>query len=315
MEEQRLIDSHGRWIRKLRVSLTDVCNFRCSYCMPGKVRFKPSKTLLPPEELVGMCRGLVDCGIRQIRLTGGEPMARREFREIVEGLDELEFDKFGLTTNGYWLEEHLPFLAETQCRHINVSLDSLDAERFREITDVPFFERVRRAIVCAREMGFPVKVNCVLIRGSNDHEVQDFVEFSARHDIPVRFLEFMKIGPQRLQFDDLFISADDVIEQLREKWTLEPVPAAKDATAFSFRTDHGAEIGFIASESRPFCQHCSRLRLTARGHLRACLFKEDGLDLKGVPLEEYPEVLEQVMAMKPYDRPPYIEQPMYQIGG
>lgn len=309
------MDPSGRWIRKLRVSLTDVCNFRCSYCMPGNVRFKPRHTLLPPDDLVRMCAGLVGAGIRQIRLTGGEPMARREFREIVKGVNQLELDKLGLTTNGYWLEEHLPFLADTQCRHINVSLDSLDPDRFREITDVPFFARVHSAILRAREAGFPVKINCVLIRGTNDREVDDFVNFSARHGIPVRFLEFMKIGPQRNRHEELFISAGAVIERLRERWTLFPVSAARDSTAFSFRTDHGAEIGFIASESRPFCQHCSRMRLTARGKLRACLFSEAGLDLNGVPIEEYPDVLERVMPMKPHGRLPEIEQPMYQIGG
>jgi GTP 3',8-cyclase len=270
---------------------------------------------LSPEELVEITSGLEELGVRQIRLTGGEPLARREFREIAEGIGRLPIEKFGLTTNGYWLEGELPFLAEIGCRHINVSLDSLQADNFESITRTPFFERVVASILKAKEMGFPVKINCVLIRGANETEVEDYVRFSARHDIPVRFLEYMKIGPDRHRHDETFISAGEVIERLEEHWSLTPIHADQDATAFSYRTDDGAEIGFIASESRPFCQHCSRLRLSSRGMLRACLMKEDGINLTGVPRERYPDILDQVMAMKPTGRIEEIAQPMFEIGG
>jgi cyclic pyranopterin phosphate synthase len=283
--------------------------------MPAHVRFQPSSTLLPPEELVGMCAGLVEAGIREVRLTGGEPLARREFREIVEGVAALPLARLGLTTNGYWLEEHLPFLAGTPCRHLNVSLDSLRANRFEAVTRTPFFARVRRAVLRATAMGFPVKVNVVLIRGVNDDEAEDFVAFSAEHGIPVRFLEYMRIGPQRDQHDALFVPAGEVIERLRRRHTLTPLDAELDATAFSFRTETGAEVGFIASESRPFCATCSRLRLSARGMLRACLMSEAGVDLRGLPRERYAEALAAVLPLKPYDRLPEIAQPMYQIGG
>ena len=172
-----------------------------------------------------------------------------------------------------------------------------------------------RALLAAKERGFPVKVNCVLVRGANDDEVEDFLAFSARHGIPVRFLEYMKIGPQRGQHDALFVPAGEVIERLRQRHELVPVDADADATAFSFRTADGAEVGFIASESRPFCATCSRLRLTARGHLRACLMSEDGRDLRGVPREQYADVLADVMAMKPTGRIEEIAQPMHEIGG
>lgn len=310
-----LHDPHGRWIRKLRVSLTDVCNFRCTYCMPANVRFQPASTLVPPDELVRMVAGLVDEGIRQVRLTGGEPLARREFREIAEGVAALPLDTFGLTTNGYGLEEHLPFLAGIGCRHVNVSLDSLQADRFEAITRTPFFDRVLSALLKAKAMGFPVKVNVVLLRGANDDEVEDFAAFSAEHGIPVRFLEYMKIGPQRGQHDALFVSAGEVIERLRRRNALTPIEGEADATAFSFRTDGGGEVGFIASESRPFCATCSRLRLSARGKLRACLMSEEGMSLVGVPREDYPAVLSEVMAMKPTGRLPEIAQPMHEIGG
>jgi GTP 3',8-cyclase len=310
-----LTDSHGRRMRKLRVSLTDVCNFRCTYCMPMNVRFQPSSTLLEPEVIIAMCEGLVEAGITEIRLTGGEPLARREFREIATGIAALPLQKLGLTTNGYWLAQHLDFLAGTPCRHINVSLDTLRPERFEAITRTPFFDRVLGAVLEARAIGFPVKVNAVLIRGTNDDEIEDFVAFSTEHDIPVRFLEYMKIGPQRGRFEEMFLSAGEVIDDLRLRHRLTPLDAAADATAFSFRTDGGAEIGFIASESRPFCHNCSRLRLSARGKLRACLMSEDGLSLVGVPPERYPEILAEVMAMKPYYRLPEIAQSMHEIGG
>ncbi len=310
-----LTDPHGRWIRKLRVQLTDVCNFRCTYCMPADVRFQPSATLVPPADLVAMCAALVAAGVRQVRLTGGEPFSRREFREIARGVAALPLEKLGLTTNGHRLEEHLPFLDEIGCRHVNVSLDSLRPDRFEAITRTPFFERVRQAILAAKRAGFPVKVNVVLVRGANDDEVVDFARFSARHGIPVRFLEYMKIGPQRDRHDALFVSAAEAIETLRRHFTLTPTRAERDATAFSFTTDEGGEVGFIASESQPFCATCSRLRLSARGELRACLMSEKGESLRGVPPEDYPDVLARVMALKPYHRLPEIAQPMHEIGG
>lgn len=310
-----LTDPHGRRIRKLRVSLTDVCNFRCTYCMPAQVRFQPSSTLLPPAELVAMVAGLVEAGVREVRLTGGEPLARREFRQIAEGIARLPAEKLGLTTNGYWLGDHLDFLSGTPYRHLNVSLDSLRPERFEAITRTPFHDRVLRAILRAKEMGFVVKVNAVVIRGANDDEAEDFAAFSAAYGIPVRFLEYMKIGPERHRHAEQFVPAAEMIARLRQRWTLTPLDDAPDATAFSFRTDDGGEVGFIASESRPFCATCSRLRLSARGMLRACLMSEDGRSLRGVPRERYADVLAEVLPMKPFHRLPEIAQPMYQIGG
>ena len=310
-----LTDPHGRRIRKLRVSLTDVCNFRCTYCMPLGVRFQPSHTLLPPAELVGMVAGLVEAGVGEVRLTGGEPLARREFREIAAGVSALPLKKLGLTTNGYWLGEHLEFLAGTPCRHLNVSLDSVRAETFAAITRTPFFERVLAAVLRAKAMGFVVKLNAVVIRGANDAEVEDFVAFSAEHGVPVRFLEYMKIGPERAQHEARFVPAAETIARLEAHHTLTPLPAAADATAFSFALENGAEVGFIASESQPFCATCSRLRLSPRGMLRACLMSEAGRDLRGVPRTDYADVLAAVLPMKPTGRLPEIAQPMYQIGG
>ena len=310
-----LTDPHGRRIRKLRVSLTDVCNFRCTYCMPANVRFQPSATLLPPDVLVDMVAGLVAAGIGEVRLTGGEPLARREFPEILADVATLPLRKLGLTTNGFWLDRHLDALAATPCRHLNVSLDSLQSDTFAAVTRTPFFERVLRAVLRAKAMGFVVKLNVVVIRGANDAEVLDFVAFSAEHGVPVRFLEYMKIGPERAEHGRLFVPASETMARIAEHHTLTPLPGASDATAFSFRTEHGAEVGFIASESRPFCATCSRLRLSPRGMLRACLMSEDGVSLVGVPHSGYSEVLRSVLPMKPFHRLHEIAQPMYEIGG
>lgn len=310
-----IIDQHGRRMRKLRVQLTDVCNFRCIYCMPQNVRFQPSETLLPPETLVAMVGGLVRAGITEIRLTGGEPLARKEFPEFVRGIGALPLEKLGLTTNGHWLEEQLAFLRETPCRHLNVSIDSLRPDRFAAITRTDRFDRVLSAALRAKDMGFSVKVNAVLLRGQNDDEVGDFARFSARYGIPVRFLEFMPIGPERARHKELYVPAAEAIARLQAETTLTPLADAPDATAFSFRTAEGGVVGFIASESRPFCANCSRLRLSARGTLRACLMSEAGASLVGVPEADYPAVLEKLLPFKPFTRLPETAQPMYEIGG
>ena len=192
---------------------------------------------------------------------------------------------------------------------------SVRGDTFAAITRTPFFDRVLCSVLRAREMGFAVKVNAVVIRGANDAETEDFVAFSAQNGIPVRFLEYMKIGPEREQHARLFVPASETIARIAEHHALTPLAADADATAFSFRTEHGAEVGFIASESRPFCATCSRLRLSSRGMLRACLMSEDGLSLVDVPRERYAAVLAAVLPMKPTGRIEEIAQPMYEIGG
>jgi len=164
-------------------------------------------------------------------------------------------------------------------------------------------------------MNFRVKINAVILRGINDHELLDFVRFSARYGVEVRFLELMKIGPYYRNHSRLFVSAQELIERIEEREELEPRSVNCDSTSFNFRTSSGAEIGFIASESQPFCGFCSRLRLTATGKLRACIMSEEGVSLRHVPKERYPEALKNVMGMKPFKRLERIEQPMYRIGG
>jgi GTP 3',8-cyclase len=310
-----LRDGFGRSIRKLRISLIDACNFRCFYCMPEQPKFKPFSALLTAGEIVGICSQLNRFGLSHMRMTGGEPTLRGDFDAIVRGLSELPLTKLGLTTNGFLLHQKLDLLADSACRHINLSLDSLRADRFQRITGTTHFERVRRNILAARARDLQVKLNVVVCRGTNDDELLDFVAFSAAHGIPVRFLELMKIGPRFREFGSLFVSADEMMETIRSRHDLRPLPVEADSTSFVFRTEHGAEIGFIASESRPFCSSCSRLRLSATGHLRACLMSERGLNVRGLSAEQLQSALRAVMGMKPGGRLPHVEQAMYQIGG
>jgi GTP 3',8-cyclase len=309
------VDGYGRTIRKLRMSLLDACNFRCFYCMPEQPKFTPYPALLTAGEIVATCRELCRLGITEMRMTGGEPTLRRDFNDIVRGLSALPLTRLGLTTNAFLLHTRLDVLERTNCRHINISLDSLRADRFAEITRTNHYDVVVRNILAARDRGFRVKLNVVVCRGINDDEVGDFVDFSAAHGIPLRFLELMKIGPRHQDFDALFVPADEMIATITARHTLVPVAVEQDSTAFVYRTRGGAEVGFIASESKPFCGSCSRLRLSANGHLRACLMSERGLNVRGLSPAQLRQALYAVMSMKPGGRLPHVEQPMYQIGG
>ena len=313
--KQKLIDRYNRCIHKLRVQLTDACNFRCFYCMPLTAKFLPSSALLSSYELLDICSALVDFGIDEIKISGGEPTLRKDFEAIVKGLSSFPLLKLGLTTNGFLLEEKLDFLKQTRCQHINISLDSLKEERFHEITKTKYFRKVYEAALQAKAKGFKVKVNTVVMRGINDDEIMDFVKFSADYDIEVRFLELMKIGCSNQNHSLYFVSAQEIIKKIEESEVLLPQSVNRDSTSFNFTTASGARVGFIASESQAFCSFCSRLRLTAAGKLRACIMSEAGVNLRGISKEQYPEILKTALNMKPVSRIDHIEQPMYQIGG
>lgn len=311
----RLIDPHGRGIRKLRVQLTDACNFRCFYCMPLGTPFRPSRSLMTESEIGAICTALHDLGIEEVRVTGGEPTIRPGFDGIMARLAAIPWRKFGLTTNGHVLESKLPLLRDLGCRHLNVSLDSLDPERFRSITGGGAFRPVVDGILAAKTMGFEVKINAIVFRGLNDGELPAFADFSAREGIEVRFLELMRVGPSADRHDERFVPADEMIATLSRAEELLPVPTPEDSTSFVFRTARGARLGFIASESKPFCGACSRLRLSATGKLRSCLFSDTGVELRGKDPLDFPELVREVMGMKPAGRLPQILQPMNQIGG
>jgi GTP 3',8-cyclase len=310
-----LVDSLGRVMRKLRVSLTDACNFRCSYCMPGDATFSPPQSHLSVAELTRICSGLVDLGLEEIRLTGGEPTLRSDFSEILKTLGRLPFKRKGITSNGQLLERHLQCARDNGWESINISLDSMDAGRFERITGGGHLQKVMASIESAAKMGFELKVNSVVMRGINDDELNDFVEWSDRTGVEVRFLELMKIGIAIPNHHRRFIDADEMIRIVSGKTQLTPIPVSQDSTSFVFTTSGNGKIGFIASESKPFCGDCSRLRLTHTGTLRSCLIAPYGLSLRNAPVAEYAEITAKVVAEKPVGRLEQTFAPMYAIGG
>jgi len=310
-----LSDIYGRTIRKLRVSLTDACNYRCFYCMPSNPTFLNHSLLLTSDEYFKICSELARQGITQIRVTGGEPTVRKEFAEIISRLGDIADVRLSLTSNGEFLEQYFDLLWDIDCRSLNISMDSLDPGKFARITRGGNFEKVEHTVFRAAERGFVVKINCVVFRDINSNELIDFHNWSAQYGIEVRFLEFMKIGPEHSENFKRFISADEMIDEIEKKTSLHRTIVAHDSTSIGYLSDQGALLGFIASETKPFCGTCSRLRLSASGDLRSCLMSEAGVNIRHREIEEYPELLEEVIAMKPIDRIYHVDQAMHEIGG
>ncbi len=317
IDQRLLIDKYGRELTKLRVSLTDACNFQCVYCMPEKRVFFKQKQLLYADEFYNIVSNLNKLGINEVRLTGGEPTLRKDFLKITKRLSDIPLKKFALTTNAYRLDNLLvPLATDTNLKYLNISMDSLNKKNFEAIAGVDFFDKVYNNIKKAKELGFNVKLNCVLMRGVNDNELVDFIKFAIDYDLNIRFLEVMNIGIMKAHFKQRFISSSDMINTIKEHgYTLSALKDEVDSTSFNFSLGDSGSIGFIASESKPFCSGCSRLRLSSTGFLRACLFKSSGYSIRDIPFEKYPEVLEQVKLLKPIHRIKHIEEPMYKIGG
>jgi cyclic pyranopterin phosphate synthase len=304
-----LIDQYGRRIRKLRLSLTDRCNLRCHYCMPVDQVFMDESKYLSPDEIFEVVRELKDLGLEELRLTGGEPLMRKSFNEIVTRIGKLNLQKLGLTTNGIYLDKYFDVLKENKVFHLNISLDSLNAENFKKITLGNHLGRVLKNIRTAASMGFIVKINTVMMRGVNDHELLDFVKFSEAEKVEVRFLELMRIGHALSEQNKQYISAKEMIARLG---TLKKITMPYDSTSFNFLTESGGNIGFIASESRPFCGNCSRWRLSADGILRACLLKDDGRSIKA---SNRNIIYQELLGLKPMNRPIEVTHSMNAIGG
>lgn len=310
-----LQDGHGRVMRKLRVSITEACNYRCTYCMPADARFPPANRYLQAEEYPALIEPLARLGIRKVRVTGGEPLLRPGFRNIMRALASVDGITLALTTNGHLLARQLPFLREVGLRSINVSVDSLSPERFACITRGGDLERVLHALRAARDMGFQVKVNTVMAKRVNEDELLAFHDFSATEGIEVRFLEMMRIGLMSAEGGSSLLSAANMLEVLSDWVTLSPLEVERDSTSFVYESERGARLGFIASESRPFCGDCSRLRLSPTGVLRACLMKTDGLSIRNLDSPAIEAAAAEVIQWKPIERVAFIDQPMYQIGG
>jgi cyclic pyranopterin phosphate synthase len=284
-EEHKLVDSWGRAHNNLRISVTDRCNIRCVYCMPEQVQFMPRAALLSFEEIERFVRIVLPLGIDKVRLTGGEPLVRRGFPSLVEKLAAIPgLRDIGLTTNGILLAPIARTLRDAGLKRINISLDTMDAAKFERLTRRAGFESVIDGIMAAKDAGFdPVKINAVAIRGETEDDVVPLAEFARRHALELRFIEYMPLDAGHRWEREKVLFASDIIAMLTAGiCPLEPAPDQDPrAPALDYvYADGGGLVGFIASVSRPFCMSCNRIRLTADGMLRNCLFSLEETDVR-----------------------------------
>lgn len=281
-----LIDSFGRVHNNLRISVTDRCNIRCVYCMPENAQFMPRGQLLTFEEIGRFVRIAVTLGIDKIRLTGGEPLVRKDLPLLVERLASVPGIKdVGLTTNGILLGPLARSLRDAGLRRINVSLDTLDADRFFQLTRRKGLEQVIEGILAAKDAGFaPVKINAVAIKGMTEEDIVPLARFAREHGLELRFIEYMPLDGGTWERAKVLLAAEILDRLTREFGPLGPAPD-QDPRAPAIDYDYadlGGRVGLIASVSRPFCGSCNRIRLTSDGKLRNCLFSLDETDIRGM---------------------------------
>jgi GTP 3',8-cyclase len=309
MTELSLIDGFSRPITYLRISVTDKCNLRCIYCMPeGGLPWLSRDEILSYEEIAQIVAAAASVGVRTIRLTGGEPLVRRNLERLVEAIAAIEgIDDVALSTNGLLLEAQLSALLAAGLRRINLSLDTLRADRFESIARRPGLDTVLRAIDAAIAAGLaPVKINCVVMRGKNDDELADFAQLTRERAVFVRFIEVMPVLENVELQRDAYVSSDEILERISEIEELHPVIGPHGngpARYFAFSGAAGA-IGVISPLSHDYCERCNRVRLTADGRLRLCLFGDHALDLRsplrqGATREQLASLLASAMLIKP----------------
>jgi GTP 3',8-cyclase len=279
-----LYDKFGRQITDLRISVTDRCNFRCVYCRSAEPEnYREHDEILSWAELERLASIFVGLGIRKVRITGGEPLVRDGVEAFIARLREFGVQDLSVTTNGHLLAERCQKLMDAGLQRINISLDSLDPIKFEKITRTHSYAHVMRGIETVQGSRLaPAKVNAVLVRGLNDEEVEAFAAFARDRAVIMRFIEFMPLDADRHWSRALVVPAAEVFERINAQWPLEQIPHEKSETARKYRFLDGkpGEIGLIAPVTQPFCGHCSRIRLTADGKLRTCLFSKEDRDLR-----------------------------------
>ena len=327
-----LIDSFGRGHDNLRISVTDRCNIRCFYCMPEEnVKFEAREHVLSFEEIERFARIAASLGVRKLRITGGEPLVRKNLPTLIRKLIAIPgIEDLALTTNGVLLAAQAQDLYDAGLRRINVHMDTLDRERFKRITRRDELDRVLDGIEACRRIGYgPIKINAVAVKNLVEPDIVPLARFGRERGIEIRYIEFMPLDAQGLWLRDKVLSADEMIGMLeREIGPLEEIPdqdPRAPATEYRF-ADGGGRVGFIASVTRPFCLNCNRLRLTADGKVRYCLFAIEETDVRGLlrsaaPDEEIAQAIRTCVGGKwighqinsqQFVPPP---RPMYSIGG
>jgi cyclic pyranopterin phosphate synthase len=304
-----LVDRFGRHVTYVRISVTDRCDFRCVYCMGEDMEFAPRAQILTLEEIAFIARAFSELGVTKIRVTGGEPLVRRDVLHLFRDLGRLPgLDELVLTTNGSQLRRYARELADAGVRRVNVSLDSLRPERFRRITRVGDLERVLDGLAAAREAGFErIKLNTVVLKHYNDDEVRDLVRFAVSAGLDISFIEEMPLG--RTGDHDreaVYCSSDEVRAALAPEFTLVPSTARTGGPARYYSVPGtGTRVGFISPHSHNFCSSCNRVRLTAEGRLLLCLGQEHSMDLRHVvranpgDLEALKGAIRRAMDLKP----------------
>lgn len=326
-----LRDTFGRRHNNLRISVTDRCNIRCTYCMPEDVQFQPRENLLSFEEIATFVSITSGLGINKIRLTGGEPLMRKDLDRLIRMLVAIPgIDDVGLTTNGVLLADQAKQLFAAGLRRLNISLDTLDADQFKVITRRDAIANVLGGIEVARQMGFaPIKLNAVVMKGVSENQIVRLAEYCRARDMEMRFIEFMPLEAEHFWDRNQVLTADDILDILaRAGLPAQPIAAADPSAPASeyVYADGKGKLGIIASVSKPFCGDCNRLRLTADGKLRNCLFSLDELDLK-TPLRrgDSPEAIADLVrksvsskwAGHQINQPMFVRPPrtMHTIGG
>jgi len=274
-----IVDNHQRVHNYLRISLTDNCNLRCFYCMPeDEYDFASAAQLMQVDEIEQLAKIFVAQGVNKIRLTGGEPLVRKDAKEIIKRLAQLPVT-LTLTTNGTRLHEFVSLLKDSNIRSVNISLDTLQEDKFKLLTKRDQFGIVQKNIQLMIDQGFHTKVNMVVLRGMNDNEIHDFIEWMKEQPVHVRFIEFMPFEGNRWTSNKVF-TLDEILSRIAEKYTIEPLQAEKHDTAKKFMVPgHKGTFAVISTMSAHFCGDCNRMRLTADGKMKNCLFSKDEVDL------------------------------------
>ncbi|MEM4312301.1 MAG: GTP 3',8-cyclase MoaA [Nitrososphaerales archaeon] len=283
-EDNSLMDSFGRRASKLRISVTDRCNFRCDFCMPLNPVWLPHSEILTYEEITRITKILVNLGIRKVRLSGGEPLVRKDLEILVNMLNKIyEIESISMTTNGALLEEKARVLKDNGLKSVTISLHSLKPELYDSITRTKnMFYKVLRGIEEAKRVGLKVKINCVVTRNCNDNEVLDFAKLAYEGNINVRFIEYMPFDGNKLWDIEKVVSGDEILERIKSHYPLVKLPREHGSTAenYAFKDGSKGGIGIISSITKPFCKDCDRIRLKADGKIVPCLFSNDEYDLK-----------------------------------
>ncbi|HIE79987.1 MAG TPA: GTP 3',8-cyclase MoaA, partial [Nitrospinaceae bacterium] len=284
-DSPKLVDGMGRTIVNLRISVTDRCNFRCTYCMPAdNVEFMDRSNLLTFEEIHRVVTVVSKLGINRIRLTGGEPMMRKDLPTLIKMIDKVEgINDIAMTTNAYFLKDQAQSLLDAGLKRLNVSLDSLDPEKFRDVNRRDCLQAVLDGLDAARNVGFKsIKINAVAVRNFSETEIMGLIEYGRSDGFEVRFIEFMPLDADKVWERDKVLFGHEIIDLIKEKYELVPIDNSLEigpASEYNFADGKG-KIGVITAVSNPFCDHCNRIRMTADGKLRTCLFSTDETNLK-----------------------------------